>query len=317
MTSARRRVHVVAGVLADASGRILLTRRPEGAHQGGLWEFPGGKLEGGETAQDALRRELAEELGIAVTAARPLIRVPYDYPDRSVLLDVWRVTRWQNSPRALEYQEIDWVPAERLRGRSMPPADAPVVNAIRLPPCYAITPPPAGSPAQFLGHLKTLVRGPAEMVQLRAHELDDGPYAALARDCADICRRSGVALILSRDPAMVRSTGARGVHLTAARLRALESRPLGGEFWVGASCHDADELRQAREIGVDFAVLSPLRKTPSHPGRAPLGWAGFQALAAEAGLPVYALGGVGVEDLDASRRHGAQGIAGIRAFWPG
>jgi 8-oxo-dGTP diphosphatase len=315
--TARRRVHVVAGVLRDPSGRVLLSRRPGGAHLGGLWEFPGGKVEGGENVESALRRELEEELGITVSAARPLIRVPYDYPDRSVLLDVWRVTRWQRRPRGRERQDIDWVVPEMLHERPMPPADVPVVNAIRLPSCYAITPPPAQDLDRFLDRLETLARGPAGMVQLRAHELDDASYVRLARACASICEGHGVELLINRDPGLVAATGAHGVHLTSTRLRALEKRPLGKDRWVGASCHDAFELRQARQMGVDFAVLSPLRPTPGHPHRAPLGWEGFRQMAAGAGLPIYALGGVALEDLEVSWQNGAQGVAGIRAFWPG
>lgn len=313
---AGERIHVAAGVLVDPAGRILLSRRPVGAHQGGLWEFPGGKLEAGETAESALRRELKEELGITVSAARPLIRVPYDYPDRSVLLEVWRVTRWQSQPRGLERQDIDWVAPEQLHKRAMPPADVPIVNAVRLPSCYAITPPLAEDPVPFLEHVETLARGPAGMVQLRAHELGDTAFTRLARACVNICERHGVALVINRDPGLAAGTGAHGVHLTSARLRALEKRPLDSDHWVGASCHDAFELSRARQIGVDFAVLSPLRPTPGHPDRAPLGWQGFRQLAADAGLPVYALGGVEFEDLEASWQNGGQGIAGIRAFWP-
>lgn len=311
------RTHVVAGVLYDPAGRVLLSRRPEAAHQGGLWEFPGGKLEAGENTESALRRELKEELGVTVSAARPLIRVPYDYPDRKVLLDVWRVTRWQNQPQGLEGQDIEWVATEKLRERAMPSADVPIVNAVRLPSCYAVTPPPAADLSQFLAGLESLAQGPAGMVQLRAHELDDDAFLRAARACADVCERHGVALIINREPDMVADTGARGVHLSSARLRALDNRPLGGDLWVGASCHDTGELEHARRIGADFAVLSPVRRTPGHGQRAPLGWDGFRRLAEGAGLPVYALGGVAFEDLETAWQCGAQGVAGIRAFWPG
>ena len=310
-----RRIHVVAGVLTDLSGRVLLSRRPTAAHQGGLWEFPGGKLETGESAETALRREFKEELGVKVTAARPLIRVPYDYPDRSVLLDVWRVTRWQNQPRGLEHQDIDWVPPDQLHQRAMPPADIPIVNAIRLPACYAITPPPAAALDAFLSRLESMVQGPATMVQLRAHELDDASFTTLARTCVKICRRNGATLMLNRDPGLVLSTDAHGVHLTSARLRALDSRPLGKDLWVGVSCHDTAELRRAGQIGADFAVLSCVRRTPSHANRPSLGWDGFNRLVRDAGLPVYALGGVEFADLEVSWQNGAQGIAGIRTFW--
>ncbi|HEY5701097.1 MAG TPA: Nudix family hydrolase [Gammaproteobacteria bacterium] len=313
MTS--QRIHVVAGVLTDPRGRVLLSRRPADAHQGGLWEFPGGKVEDQEMPETALRRELEEELGVTVKAARPLIRIPFDYPDRRVLLDVWRVTRWQDGPRAVEQQELDWVAPEKLRQRAMPAADVPVVNAVRLPSCYAIT-PSAEDFDSFLGQMEALAQGPAGMIQLRAHELDDASYASLARACASICERNGATLILNCEPGRVPSLGAQGVHLTSRRLDAMRARPLGSGYWVGASCHGADELATARRLGLDFAVLSPVAPTPSHPYRSPLGWDGFQRLVRDAGLPVYALGGVDMADLDTCWQCGAQGIAGIRAFWP-
>jgi 8-oxo-dGTP diphosphatase len=102
-------IHVAAAVVVDGLGRVLVSQRPGHVHQGGLWEFPGGKLEAGETAETGLKRELHEELGITVQAARPLIRVYHAYPDKPVLLDVWRVTRYSGEPAGLEGQPIDWV----------------------------------------------------------------------------------------------------------------------------------------------------------------------------------------------------------------
>jgi 8-oxo-dGTP diphosphatase len=97
-------------------------------------------------------------------------------------------------------------------------------------------------------------------------------------------------------------------------LRELGERPLPRDAWVGASCHDAGELERAAELGVDFATLSPVCATASHPDSAPLGWQRFAQLVAAARLPVYALGGVGPGDLERARASGAQGVAGIRAF---
>jgi 8-oxo-dGTP diphosphatase len=89
------------------------------------------------------------------------------------------------------------------------------------------------------------------------------------------------------------------------------------ERWFGASCHDAADLERARALGADYAVLGPVRATPTHPGATPLGWEGFARLAVGAGLPVYAIGGVGPAEIPQAWRHGAQGVAGISAFWAG
>ncbi len=309
-------IHVAAAVLADADGRVLLSRRANDAHQGGLWEFPGGKVDSGEDVQSALRREIDEELGVVVESARPLIRVPHKYPDRNVLLDVWKVTSWRGDPRGLENQEIDWVSPEVLPGRDFPAADVPIVAAVRLPECYAITPAPTGAFEPFLEKIDRMTSGSIHMVQLRAHELDEHTFAALARAAARTCQRNDAQLILNGDPRLAVAVGADGVHLTSARLKSLTSRPLNRSFWVGASCHSAEELEHAARIGADFAVLSPVSATPGH-GETPLiGWEGFRRLAEEARLPVYALGGLGPRDLKTAWAHGAQGVAAIRGFWP-
>ena len=99
-------VHVAVAVIQDALGRVLLSRRPEQVHQGGLWEFPGGKLEQGESLSHALRREILEELGLQVMDHQPLIAITHHYPDRSVLLDVHRVTEYLGEPHGLEDQPL-------------------------------------------------------------------------------------------------------------------------------------------------------------------------------------------------------------------
>ncbi|HSS66446.1 MAG TPA: Nudix family hydrolase [Gammaproteobacteria bacterium] len=309
-------VHVAAAVLTDAEGRVLLSRRATDAHQGGLWEFPGGKVDSGEDVQSALRREVDEELGVLVENARPLIRVPHEYRDRNVLLDVWKVTSWRGDPRGLENQEIDWVSPEVLPGRDFPAADVPVVAAVRLPECHAITPAPSGAFEPFLEKLDRLTAGNISLVQLRAHELDQHTFAALARAAARICQSNDAQLILNGDPQLAVAVGADGVHLTSARLRSLSSRPLNRSFWVGASCHDAFELEHAARIGADFALLSPVNATPGQGKAPPLGWDGFRPLAEAARLPVYALGGLGPQDAETAWAHGAQGVAAVRGFWP-
>ena len=106
-----------------------------------------------------------------------------------------------------------------------------------------------------------------------------------------------------------------GVHLKAAQLAGMAQRPLPAALPVGASCHDAADLRHAERLRCDFAVLGPLQATPSHPGAAGLGWAAFAALREQSTIPLYAIGGLGPDDLATAREHGAQGIAAIRGLW--
>lgn len=308
-------IHVTAAVLEDPQGRILIAKRPEKVHQGGRWEFPGGKLESGETPAAALARELAEELGIRVLASRPLIRVRHDYGDRRVLLDVHRVTDYAGTPQGREGQPIAWVHPDAMDPAAFPAADRPIITALRLPDRYLITGADPRLPDRFLERLERALAQGIHLVQLRAHDLSDDDYAELAAGAFRLCASHGARLLLNREPRLVRGLPCHGLHLTARRLAALALRPLDDRRLVGASCHNAWELTHAARLGLDYALLSPVRATLSHPGAQPLGWKGFAALAERAALPVYALGGLGPGDLDTAFAHGAQGVAAIRGFW--
>lgn len=309
-TTAADLLHVAAAVIVDGRGRVLIAQRPAAVHQGGLWEFPGGKVESGEDVRSALARELWEELHIRPRVARPLIRVPYHYPDRAVLLDVWRVERYDGTPEGREGQPIRWVELSRLREFAFPAANSPIVSAATLPELCLIT-GPAANEAEFLVRLQRgLEQGP-RMVQLRGEALSD----RLIAQAQMLCARAGALLVLNGDPARAERLRLEGVHLPAWRLAALEERPLPRDRWVGASCHDAAELARAVAVGVDYALLSPVAPTPSHPERAALGWERFCALVRDCPIPVYALGGMRPEHLPQALASRAQGIAAIGAWW--
>jgi 8-oxo-dGTP diphosphatase len=301
----RRFLHIAVGVLRRRGGEVLVCRRPAHKLYPGEWEFPGGKVERGEKAASALRRELREELGIEVRAAAPLIRLRHEYPELAVDLDTWSVTAWDGTVRSTEHPAIAWVQPEDLPRRRMLAADRPIVNALRLPPYYVFTPAAAAPPS--LAHPP---RSRDSLLRLRLPQLPAAAYRALARRLAPRAR-----VLVDRAPSQARHAGLAGFHATSAVLRRLERRPVAHGLWFAASCHDAGELALARRLGADFAVLGPVRATPSHPGGRVLGWRGFEKLARAAGIPVYAIGGLGPADLEAARRHGAQGVAGISAFW--
>ena len=123
-------VTVAVGILIDDAGRVLVTRRASDAHQGGLWEFPGGKVEAEETMLEALTRELSEELGVSVEAAEALMVLEHDYGDKQVRLDVHRVTRWSGEPRGLEGQPLAWQRPEKLRNWTFPAANRPILERL-------------------------------------------------------------------------------------------------------------------------------------------------------------------------------------------
>ncbi len=293
----------------------MLARRHEHLHQGGLWEFPGGKLEAGESVSAALTRELKEELGIEANSGRSLIRAHHHYPEGTVLLDVWRIEQWQGIPHGRENQVVEWVALDDLPQRSFPAADVPVIAALRLPSHYLITPDPEGETTRYLNDLKHSLEAGARLIQLRAKNCGRVAFRKLARAASGVCAEFGAKLVLNADPEWVSELGAQGVHLDSRRLHALSKRPLGSEFWVGASCHGPEDLEQAYAVGADFAVLSPVQLTASHPGAAAIGWKCFARWVEEAKLPVYALGGMAVGDVEMAWHHGAQGIAAIRSLW--
>lgn len=308
-------IQVVAGVLTDARGRVLLARRSAGRDLAGAWEFPGGKREAGETPLAALERELQEELGVRVLAAEPLLAVPQAYADKRIVLDVWRVTRYAGTPHGRERQALAWSPAERLHTYPMPPADRPVVAALLAPEHYLVTPEPGGDTAAFLRGIEAAIAAGVRRLQLRAPSLGADALRPLARAVLERCRPYAVELLLNGEPELARELGC-GVHLRASQLRSSTRRPLPASLAVAASCHDAEELAMAQALGADFAVLGPVLRTATHPDVAPLGWPRFATLRESVSLPVYAIGGLRPAQVAIARRHGGQGIAAIRGLWP-
>jgi len=126
-----KRFHVAAGILRDATGRVLIAERLCDGPFNGLWEFPGGKIAAGESPQDALKRELIEELGVELTASEPFMDLHHEYPDRRVDLEFFMVSHWRGEPAGLEGQQIRWVHVADLDADELLPADAPVVDALR------------------------------------------------------------------------------------------------------------------------------------------------------------------------------------------
>ncbi len=309
-------VHVVAGVIQDQRGRILLARRTSGRDLAGLWEFPGGKVDPDETPEQALARELHEELGIHVERSTPLIAVPHAYHDKRIVLDVRRIDAWSGNAVGREHQALAWVPLARLATYPMPPADRPVVAALQQPDRYLITPEPdLQQPDAFLDRLDRALRAGVRRVHLRSHSLEFDALRSLAEVMQKRCRVARAELLINTHIDLARALGV-GVHLRAAQLMQLGERPLPAKLAVAASCHDRDELRHAERIGVDFVVLGPVVATASHPDRAGMGWDGFARLRESLALPMYALGGMKAADLVNARAHGGQGIAAIRGLWP-
>ncbi len=311
-------VHVVAAVLRDAHDRVLLAQRGGGDDLTGLWEFPGGKREAGETSLQALQRELWEELGISLDSAEPLIEVPHDSGSKRIALEVFSATGWRGDARGREGQSLIWLAPDRLDAQAMPSADRPVVAALRQPDCYAITPQPTADLTRFLGELQQSLDAGVRRVQLRATQLSERQTARLVPAVNAMCRQRGVDLLLnSACPNALRLSTALGcgLHLTATDLRRAANRAVPSTSLLAASCHSAAELAKASALGCEFVVLGPVAATPTHPDAVPLGWQAFRVLRETSALPIYALGGMTRSDLPVARANGAQGVAAIRGLW--
>ena len=310
-------VHVVAGVITDARDRILLARRTEGRDLAGLWEFPGGKVDPGETPEQALVRELREELGIEARVGDPVIAVPQQYPHKRLCLDVRRVAAWSGTVKGLDGQALAWVPPHKLASYAMPDADRPVVAALLDPPLYMVTPEPDDD-AHWLDALRAAFDAGISRVQLRAPMLsiaDPARWSCLVERAAGLARDAQADVLVNGDIVLAERLGI-GVHLRAAQLSTLAARPaVTGR--VIASCHGLVELQCAQAAGCDAAVLGPVLPTASHPGQSGIGWDAFANVREHVALPIYAIGGLGMHDVATARAHGAQGVAAIRGLWPG
>lgn len=304
-------LHVAVAVVRDRRGLVLLSRRREGTHLGGLWEFPGGKVEGGESLSDALKRELSEETGISIQRHRPLIGIRHHYPEKSVFLDVHLVTDWSGEAHGREGQEITWCDLADMHGYDLPAADKPILTALRLPSCYAISPPAFDDEKQFLHEFEATLDSGIQLIQLRLpdHICTD----TLAGNALRLCERYDADLMI-KDVEQARRLGC-GLHLRASDMAKLASRPISEERLLAASCHDADEAGRAERLGVDFITLSPVLRTASHPDASPLGWQAFSTVVDQVNLPVYALGGVDERSCERAWEQGAQGVAGIGGLW--
>jgi 8-oxo-dGTP diphosphatase len=303
-------VDVAVAVLIRRDGTVLLARRPAGKVYAGYWEFPGGKVEPDEPVEQALAREIREELGVAIGRAHPWITRVFVYPHATVRLHFHRVTSWSGELRALEHEAIAWQRPDATEVAPMLPANGPVLRSLSLPDEYAIT-RFAEMGESFFPRLESRLRGGLRLVQVREKKLARDAVRAIARRVIGLARPHGARVLVNADVELAREIGADGVHLTAAQLGG--ARP--DVPWCGASCHSAEELRRAEALDADFAVLGPVRATPSHPDAAPLGWDRFRSVAAGASIPVYALGGVAPRDMEHARSLGAHGLAMVRGAW--
>ena len=254
-------------------------------------------------------RELREELGIEVLEATPWITRVYAYTHATVRLHFFRVTRWAGEPQPLEDQDIRWQVPGAPDVAPMLPANAPVLSALALPGVMVVSDAARLGIDAWVHRLEERVAGEKVLVQLREKSFEHLKMQHLLSRVLARTEAAGSLVVVNSDCG--RFPQARGIHLTSRALMAATARP--DATLVGASCHDAAELEQAASLQVDYAVLGPVKATATHPDATPLGWERFAALVLDRPMPVYAIGGLTREDLVPARRHGAHGVALLRA----
>ena len=314
-------MHVAVGVIKNRQGQILVSRRSQSQHMGGFWEFPGGKVEAGESVQQALSRELHEELDITLDtdSLQSLCRIRHDYPDKSVLLDVWQTDQYRGEPRGMEGQPLRWVAAEQLIASHFPPGNRGIIRALRLPRRLALincsaqlTPqwPVATLPARTLIRLRHMAQEQSftDYLKLVTTLVPDSTQEILIDLPIAECDRQAAFRLQEQHDQI------RGFFANRHVLLSMTTRPGGDDLILGCATHDAREISAAASLGADFVTLSPVLPSRSHAQNPGLGWQQFSELAAQFPGPVYAMGGLTLQDLDRAMAAGAYGIAGISMF---
>ena len=262
-------IDVAVGVVMHADGRVLLAQRPDGKPSAGYWEFPGGKFEPGESPRQALARELHEELGVELDTAYPWITREHSYPKMKVRLHLYRVLNWHGEPQGREGQQVSWQDPGAIKVAPLLPANHAIVQALNLPPVYAITQASKFGVTNFMQRLQLALDKGVRLIQVRERDMTPEQLTEFAGQAVALAHNYDAQVLVNSDENIARSAGADGVHLQAGQLMRCPARP--NTRLVGASCHNRRELYRAAELGVDFVVLSPVLPTPSHPGAATLG----------------------------------------------
>jgi len=285
-------IHVIAGALSDKDGRVLIAQRPRGRHMAGRWEFPGGKLAFGEDSLDGLKRELAEELGIVVREARPLIRLRHDYPDRRVLLDVWQVTAYEGEPKSLDSQALAWARPDELPKHDLLEADRAIVTALRLPRLARVI--------THAAELAALKDSAAQTILWELPEDDDAmPDPAIVRAARAVGHR---VFVLGDDFEAVRAGAFAGCDGAVLRWRGQNLHvDRGGAFLIGVHCEDAEGAMAAVAEGAHFLVIAP--------DDGPMQQRYIEPLSGKVGVPAFAGWYRDARRLEQLQQLGAHGCA--------
>ena len=302
-------INVAVAVIQREDGHVLMAERPYGKESAGFWEFPGGKFESGESAEQAITRELYEELGIRLNVVYPWICYKHTYPDKIVKLHVYRVFAWQGTPSGREGQRISWENPSSVTVMPLLPANEKILQAIALPLIYAIinAGPGPGIKVKLITRLTYLLGQGVRLMQVQIRHMNPDQHIQIMRPIVNLAHNYGAKVLVNGNESIALKSGADGIHLSANQL--MNTHSWSCTQLLSASCHNASELAHAATLRANFVSLSPVRSTPTHPNISGMGWKKFADLTNNLSMPVYALGGLDSNYLATAIRHHAYGIA--------
>ncbi len=306
-------VNVSVAILINADYQVLLGQRPFPKSWEGWWEFPGGKIKKNETFVDALYREIYEEIGIKITKFKKWVTRQYSYDNLDVTLQFFKVYKWDGEITPKENQKLVWTNLKNPNVSPILPANLFIQNAFDLPSYYAITNLSESPKKLFLKQLQEKIDNGLEIIQIREKDISFEELKKFSKEVIKICKPQGVKVIINSYINLAHELKADGVHLTSKDLNSIKKIPQN--LIVSASCHTQKDIDIAEKIKIHFIVLSTVKKTLSHPDMKPMGWNKFRKIANKVNIPIYALGGLGIEDYQIALENGAIGIASQRSIW--
>ena len=304
-------VDVAVGILRN-DNKVLLAQRPPPKPYHGWWEFPGGKVENNESPEQALKRELKEELGINIDGCSPWIIRHHSYEHASVRLHFFLVSQWSGDVIPQENQNINWTDLRDPEVTPILEANSVIFKALSLPPIYAIT-NFSELKDNFFSALKRKIENGLQLIQIREKSLEINDLIYFCKEVQRLTKNYEMSILLNSNIELAKDLGLDGVHLNSSQIYQDLSIPKG--WIIGASCHTLEDLKMVEDKKYSFALLSPVNKTQSHPELKPMGWEKFKEIINGFQIPIYALGGMTEHDINNAYVSGSIGIASQRAIW--
>lgn len=308
-------VDVAIGLLTK-DNKVCLSLRQSHQHLADHWEFPGGKIEQDESPQQALIREFKEELGVETSAWQSLITIPWHYEKVSVRLQVFQTDQFKGEPTGLEGQKVEWCPIVDLANKYFPEANNGILMALNLPDYY-MSIGAYENEVDCLNRFEQSLESGVKLVQFKSKGLSEEVFVKLGNQLAELAEQSKAKLVLNADPKLLSLVpNASGIQLSSDQAKQYSTRPISADKLLAVSTHSMEQVEHALTIGADMMLISPVKYTSAHADLDPVGWANLKSMINEIPIPVYALGGMKLEDVVDAKASGAQGVMLTKGLWP-